>query len=233
MTPEERQLVTSLFERLRQSDHGDRDPEAQQLIEAAMTAHPGAPYLMAQLLLVQDRALSAAQAQIRSLQQELATARSATQQPAANRSFEGSQAQRGPWGDVPAAAAPVAPAAQPRQSVPSAGGGFLRGALQTAAGVAGGALLFEGISSLFHMGSGGWGHGLMPGSFLGGGEAPTLVEETVINEYGDRQTPTDPAPVADSGNSRNDGQFLPDDAQADAADWSDNGDFGDGDIDNV
>ena len=41
------------------------------------------------------------------------------------------------------------PYAQPGAQAP-AGGGFMRGALQTAAGVAGGVMLAEGISSLFH-----------------------------------------------------------------------------------
>jgi hypothetical protein len=66
--------------------------------------------------------------------------------------------------------------------------------LQTAAGVAGGALLFEGINSLFHHG-GPWGGG---GSFLPTGGAPTLVEETVINEYGGGAQPEALAEVAGS-----------------------------------
>lgn len=213
MTPEERQLVTGLFERLRQTDHGDRDQEAQQLIEAGLQAHPGAPYLMTQLLLVQDRALSAAQEQIRRLQQDLASARNTAGSGATDGSFLTNTPPRGPWSrgttsTSPAAAAPPTP--QP-QSVAASGGGFLRGALQTAAGVAGGALLFEGISSLFRMGGGGWGHGLMPGSFLGGG-GPTLVEETVINDYGS-QTPFEPTPAMDDGRS-----LSADDLQADDLD---------------
>ncbi|HVG26774.1 MAG TPA: DUF2076 domain-containing protein [Acidobacteriaceae bacterium] len=48
------------------------------------------------------------------------------------------------------------------------GGGFLRGALQTAAGVAAGAMVFEGVESLFHgFGGGGGGH------------------ETIVNNYYD------------------------------------------------
>lgn len=71
---------------------------------------------------------------------------------------------------------------------------FLRGAAQTAAGVAAGALAFEGVESLLHggfghpgmgMGMGGWGmpgvgYGMGPG---GGFERP--VEETVVNNYYD------------------------------------------------
>jgi hypothetical protein len=63
---------------------------------------------------------------------------------------------------------------------PSQTGGFLRSAAQTAAGVAGGALLFQGINSLFS------GHsGLMGGS--GGLGALThrdsLSETTVANNH--------------------------------------------------
>jgi uncharacterized protein len=57
----------------------------------------------------------------------------------------------------------------------------MRGALQTAAGVAGGALLFEGVRSLFHSGSsgiGGWG-GLAGNPW---GNPETVVNETTINE---------------------------------------------------
>ena len=67
---------------------------------------------------------------------------------------------------------------------PSAGGGFLRSALGTAAGVAGGAALFEGIQSLLGHNAGpfgsfgGVGGG---GGFLGGAGRP----EVVNNYYGD------------------------------------------------
>jgi hypothetical protein len=62
------------------------------------------------------------------------------------------------------------------------GGGFMRGALQTAAGVAAGALAFEGVESLMH----GFGHasGYGPGSGFGGfdgGQRPEIIN----NYYGD------------------------------------------------
>jgi len=64
------------------------------------------------------------------------------------------------------------------------GGGFLRGAMQTAAGVAAGALAFEGVESLMH----GFGHAAGYGGGQGfggfdGGQRP--VEEVVNNYYGD------------------------------------------------
>lgn len=54
------------------------------------------------------------------------------------------------------------------------GGGFLRSAATTAAGIAGGALLFEGIQSMFG------GHG---GGMFGGSAMQPGLSETVINNY--------------------------------------------------
>ncbi len=81
--------------------------------------------------------------------------------------------------------APV-PGYAPAQSgfgAPSpAGGGFLQGAMQTAAGVAAGALAFEGIESLMH----GFGHAAGYGaSDLGGFGGGAPREEVVNNYYGD------------------------------------------------
>ncbi|MBW8130179.1 MULTISPECIES: DUF2076 domain-containing protein [Pseudomonas] len=71
---------------------------------------------------------------------------------------------------------------QPQQA-PAApmGSGFLGGALKTAAGVAGGVMLAEGISSLFNHSS----------------QQPQVVEEIIREE---------PAPASDSGNWGNDDQ---------------------------
>jgi hypothetical protein len=88
----------------------------------------------------------------------------------------------------PAQYAPAAPQYAQPQYVPVQSGqpSFLRGAMQTAAGVAAGALAFEGVESIVHsFGHGGYGPGMMgTGMGLGGGyERP--VEETVINNYYD------------------------------------------------
>ena len=86
--------------------------------------------------------------------------------------------------------APPATQYAQQQYVPAQSGqpSFLRGAMQTAAGVAAGALAFEGVESILHgFGHGGYGPGMMgmgmgPGMGLGGGyERP--VEETVVNNY--------------------------------------------------
>ena len=148
MQSEERELITGLFGRLQPFESQPRDGEAEALIKEAVARQPAAPYLLVQTVLVQEQALKAAQERIAELEAKAGTA------PAAS-GFLGSAPKIGPWG------APAAPAA-PRPSVPSTrsplqaavapqqggGGGFLRTAMATAAGVAGGALLFEGIRNL-------------------------------------------------------------------------------------
>ena len=89
--------------------------------------------------------------------------------------------------------APPPPAyGAPQGYAPAGGGGssFLRSAATTAAGVAAGALAFEGIESLMH----GFGHTAgFGGGGLGLGDMGGRPEETVINNYydspsGDRDT---------------------------------------------
>ena len=104
-----------------------------------------------------------------------------------------SQPQAPPYGQ--AQYAPPAPpqyAPQPQYApVQSGGSSFLRSAAQTAAGVAAGALAFEGVESILHgFGHGGYSPGLMgmgmgPGIGFGGGGFERPVEETVINNYYD------------------------------------------------
>jgi hypothetical protein len=83
------------------------------------------------------------------------------------------------------------------QGYPPAGGGgssFLRSAATTAAGVAAGALAFEGIESLMH----GFGHAAGFGGYGGAGlgDFGGRPEETIINNYYDS-----PGPEHDGGNA--------------------------------
>ncbi|MDX2103509.1 MAG: DUF2076 domain-containing protein [Alphaproteobacteria bacterium] len=160
MTPEERALISGLFDRLR-AVQVDRDPEAERFIHQQLQANPAAPYLLVQAAVVQEHALREAQDKIRELEQRAAPA------PATSAGFTGG----GAWAKWGASAAPAAPAPAPaasgpwgQRAAPAAGpwgqaphqgmqqpqrGGFLRTALATAAGVAGGALLFQGLSGMF------------------------------------------------------------------------------------
>lgn len=168
MTPEERQLLTELFDRVRSASGNTRDPDAEAFIADQVRAQPYAPYLMAQAVIVQEEGLKKAAARIEELEHALAQ----QQQSAAPQSggFLGSVFGGGARGSVPSTAMARAPANAPRPtgpwgsgSVPSVpqpsyaqaqqgapqGGSFLRNALGMAAGVAGGVLLANSLSSLF------------------------------------------------------------------------------------
>ncbi|MBN9486500.1 MAG: DUF2076 domain-containing protein [Alphaproteobacteria bacterium] len=152
MQSQERDLIQGLFDRLKAYEAQPRDPEVERLLAGLLAGQPGAPYLLTQTVLVQEHALKAAQDRIAELEAKATAA-------AAKPGFLESAPKIGPWGAAPAApaAAPV-PARLPMQAAPAfgapAGGGFLRSALATAAGVAGGALLFDGIRNLLgHSGS--------------------------------------------------------------------------------
>ncbi|MGO9134790.1 MAG: DUF2076 domain-containing protein [Methylovirgula sp.] len=74
MSPEERQLLAGLFDRIRGAAATPRDPEAEALISDAIRNMPYAPYLLAQAVIVQDQALQAANGKIQDLESRLAEA---------------------------------------------------------------------------------------------------------------------------------------------------------------
>ena len=60
MTPEERQMLADLFQRVSSTGSAPRDPQAEAFINDAIRALPYAPYVLAQTVLVQQHALEAA-----------------------------------------------------------------------------------------------------------------------------------------------------------------------------
>jgi hypothetical protein len=68
MTPEERNLVIDLFDRLATLEDARRDPEAERLIRDGLRQAPNALYALVQTVLVQDEALRSADARIRELE---------------------------------------------------------------------------------------------------------------------------------------------------------------------
>jgi uncharacterized protein len=68
MTPEERNLVIELFDRLSALEDAQRDPDAERLIKDGLRQAPNAPYALVQTVLVQDDALKRADARIRELE---------------------------------------------------------------------------------------------------------------------------------------------------------------------
>ena len=174
MNTEERSLVSRFLDELAAAHAGTKDGEADAMIGRALAANPDAAYLLVQHAIVADQSLHAAQQRIAELEQQ-------QQQPVVNTALTSflPQSNAGPWGTRPATAyAPPPP--EERPGIFSGGGGlgsFLRTAGTTAAGVAGGEMLFSGLSNMFgHSGGGMFGGGQ---GFMGGGG------ETIINNYGD------------------------------------------------
>jgi hypothetical protein len=170
MTPQERQLVADLFERLAQLENQPRDRDAEQAIQEGLAKAPHAIYALVQSALVQDEALKRADAHIREL--EAALQGEAPEQPrgfldSMRDNLFGSEPSRGsvpsvrpgdqPMGVPPqyrsasgaqwgsgATQAPMAQVPMPQQ----ASGGFLGTAAATAAGMIGGGLLLDGIRGM-------------------------------------------------------------------------------------
>ena len=199
MTPEEQNLISSLFDRLGQASNQPKDAEADQLIRRKLAEIPAAPYLLVQSTLVMQQALANAQSRIAALEKQVAEAKTGAGSQQSGGSFlsgvaslfGGGPSRPQPQQTTPPPAPPPVPAMQQPQPaaygypppVPRGGaGGFLQGALTTAAGVAGGALLFQGIESLIGHNPGPFAGAVSPsGGFLGGDKP---VENTeIINNY--------------------------------------------------
>jgi len=69
MTPQERQLVDDLFDRLSQVENAPRDPDAAAAIAQGLRKAPNAIYALVQTVLLQDEALKRANSRIQELEQ--------------------------------------------------------------------------------------------------------------------------------------------------------------------
>lgn len=260
MTPEEQNLISGLFDRLAQASNQSKDAEADQLIRSKVAEIPSSPYLLVQSALVMQQALSNAQSRIATLEKQVAEAKTGAGAQTGGSFlsgvaslFGGGQSHGQPQHATPPPPppAPAPPIIQPPQPpgyaypppapAPRSGGGFLQGALTTAAGVAGGALLFQGIESLIGHNPGPFAGTLSPsGGFLGG-ERPVENTEITNNYYtegdqnrdrldsNDTQTDQDRADQTAYTDPDTDRDSVPsDDLTADDTDFS-NDDSGGGD----
>ncbi len=155
LTPEDRRAIEGLFDRLSavEDKAPPRDAEAEELIRRSVAAQPGAPYYMAQTILVQESALNQAEQRIAELEAQVRERRQGgglfgglfgggaedadrrdyrRERPPADPRYD-ERGQGGPW-------------SRPQ-------GGFLAGAAQTALGVTGGVLLGSAIAGM--LGGGG------------------------------------------------------------------------------
>ena len=194
MQSQERDLIAGLFGRLQQFESQPRDPEAEALIKDFVARQPAAPYLLVQTVLVQEQALKAAQERIAELEAKAGAA------PAAA-GFLGSAPKIGPWGSQSAGAPRrrrrcrrhVRRCRPPWRRSRRAAAASCARAMATAAGVAGGALLFEGIRSLM---------GSNPGPF---GSAAAAQPSPLLPPDSLPATPSqDQAMADDSGMSQDD-----------------------------
>jgi hypothetical protein len=166
MTPEERQLISGLFDRMRSYGLPEKDREAEALINQSVRANPDAPYMLVQSVLVQEQALQAANDRIGQLEDELREMRGEAR-PTRSGGFLGGAWNAGrreePRSSVPTVGArptsawgqgaqPPPPQA-PSQAPAGGGGGFMKSALATAAGVAGGMLLADSIRNMMSGGA--------------------------------------------------------------------------------
>jgi hypothetical protein len=235
MTPQERQLVEDLFDRLATLERSKRDPQAEALISEGGRRAPNALYALVQTVLVQDEALRSADERIREL--EGGGAGTAGQGGFLDNMRETFMGRRGsvpsvggrdtPWqGRAPEQPAPP----------PSAGGGsFLGTAAASAAGVIGGALLLNSFRGMF--GGGNQQQGMLDqgggqNTPWGGGNAATsdLAREAGVNEIGrggsdtGRDTSNDHAGLFDTAKN---------DSDDDTDEFDSDGDFdisGDSDV---
>jgi len=147
LNPQERALLQEFLQRLIQIRGIEKDPHADALIAQAVAQQPDAAYLLVQRALLLEQALDAAKVEIAQLNDRLRGGGERGFLAEANRWGQSEQtAQRAtlsvsgrPIPAEPASASP-APVALPSRAPLS---GFLGQAAATAAGVAGGAFLFQ------------------------------------------------------------------------------------------
>ena len=203
MTPQERELVTALFDRLAAIENQPRDPDAERTIIEGLRRAPNAAYALVQTALVQDEALKRADARIHALEAQLGDA------PASRptgfldgmrdsllgrrETARGSVPSVGPAREQPqeqsAGSAPGATAW--RQGPAAPGGSFLGTAAAAAAGVIGGSLLLDGIRSMmgpghsaFGLADPAFGAGREPGSPWDTGAGGDLARQAGIDDIG-------------------------------------------------
>ncbi|MBC3933811.1 DUF2076 family protein [Undibacterium sp. CY7W] len=183
MSPQETQVLQNFLDQLVQVSAVSPDPQAQTLIQQAVSKQPHASYLLVQRALLLEQALADANSQIAALQADLREQKALNQlnqQTNSQTSQRFLDAGNTGWGNSavtrPTTATsslaanaypPATPSTPAWNPAPAAGSGLfgqsgsmLGTVAATAAGVAAGAFLYQGIS---HMMGGAAQHGLASG----------------------------------------------------------------------
>ena len=199
MTPQERQRVAELFERLAQLENSPRERDAEQLIMEGLRYAPNSPYAMVQTILIQEEALERANERIRQTEMQAGAA------PAPSGGFLDSL--RGafggnagtprrvsvpvtgagrPMGVPPGFRTNAAAGNQPQQPEIGRGGGFLGQAASIAAGVVVGSMVADALRGQF------------------GSETTAARQEQAAAE---QETRTEQASFEDDDSYQDDGDF--------------------------
>jgi hypothetical protein len=193
MTPQERQLVDDLFDRLAKVDGAPRDPDATAAIGQGLRRAPNALYALVQTVLLQDEALKRANSRIQELEAagEPSQGQSGGFLDSMRETIFGQSQSRGSVPNVRPPETPGRPVWNSGQVMPQAGGqydqgpygqaaygqgsrapafggggSFLGTAAAAAAGVVGGSLLLNSIRSM------------MPGHQQGFADAGAMGDRT-------------------------------------------------------
>jgi len=110
MTPQERQLMVQLFDRLATLEKSPRDPDAEAMIREGFRRAPNAAYALVQTVLLQDEALKAANAHIEECERQLGPPQQQEQQEQP-RGFLDSMRSSIFGGDAPRGSVPRVPQA--------------------------------------------------------------------------------------------------------------------------
>lgn len=178
MTPQERQLIDDLFDRLSKLEGSPRDADAEAAIRDGLRRAPNGTYALVQTVLVQDEALRRANARIQELEgqggeqqqsggfldsmREAIFGQGQSQDPpprgsvprAGRPAWNTGQALPPGYGQAPGYGQPYGSQQPPVPGGGGGGGSFLGTAAAAAAGVVGGSLLLGSIRSMM----GGSGH---------------------------------------------------------------------------
>jgi hypothetical protein len=178
MTPQERQLVDDLFDRLSKLEGAPRDPDAAAAIAQGLRSAPNAVYALVQTVLLQDEALKRANSRIQELEaggageqrqsggfldsmretifgQERGSVPNVRPPDMASRpTWNSGQVLQQAQGPGPYNQGPYGqPYGAPQAPMGGGGGSFLGTAAAAAAGVVGGSLLLGSIRSMMGGGS--------------------------------------------------------------------------------
>jgi uncharacterized protein len=256
MTPQERQLVDDLFDRLSKLENAPRDPDAIAAISEGLRKAPNAVYALVQTVLLQDEALRRANSRIQELQ---AQAEGQHQSgggflDSMRETIFGPTQSRGSVPNVPPPEPPNRPVWNTGQAMPQGqspgqygqpygqpsagpafgggGGSFLGTAAAAAAGMVGGSLLLNGIRSMM----GGPHYGLTDAGSNNPGASPwsdqsgsSLAREAGIGDVGSGHDDQSRAGMFDSASNDDPSPDYDnrDDSDVGSDDFADDSDFGD------